>query len=58
MAADRNLKIKGTDINAATIAQPDSGCVWYGGFYGVDMKKARYTGILQFRISIAGRVGF
>jgi alpha-galactosidase len=39
MAADRNLKIKGTNINAATIAQPDSGCVWYDGFYGVDMKK-------------------
>ncbi len=39
-AADKNMKIKGTDISAASIAQPDSGCVWYDGFYGIDMKKA------------------
>lgn len=38
-APERNLPIKGTDIGAASIAQPDSGCVWYDGFYGVDMTK-------------------
>ena len=34
-----NRKIKGTDLFCASISQPDSGCVWYDGFYGVDMKK-------------------
>ena len=34
-----NRKIKGTDLLCASISQPDSGCVWYDGFYGVDMKK-------------------
>ena len=38
-AADRNMTIKGTAIGAASFAQPDSGCVWYDGFYGVDMSK-------------------
>lgn len=38
-ASERNLTIKGTDIPASSISQPDSGCVWYDGFYGVDMKK-------------------
>jgi alpha-galactosidase len=38
-AAERKLTIMGTDIGAASIAQPDSGCEWYDGFYGVDMTK-------------------
>ena len=38
-AAERKLTIMGTDINATSIAQPDSGCEWYDGFYGVDMTK-------------------
>ena len=38
-AADNNVKIKGTEIGAASIAQPDKGCDWYDGFYGVDMTK-------------------
>ncbi len=37
--AEKNLTIKGTNIGAASFAQPDSGCDWYDGFYGVDMKK-------------------
>lgn len=39
MASERNLKIKGTDYTAQSIAQPDKGCDWYDGFYGVDMSK-------------------
>jgi alpha-galactosidase len=31
--------IRGTSLSCESIAQPDSGCVWYDGFYGVDMKK-------------------
>jgi alpha-galactosidase len=38
-ASERNLTIRGTDIPATSIAQPDSGCEWYDGFYGVDMTK-------------------
>jgi hypothetical protein len=38
-AADKNLTVKGTSVSAASIAQPDKGCVWYDGFYGVDMSK-------------------
>ena len=38
-AAEKNLTIKGTDIGAASIAQPDKGCEWYDGFYGIDMAK-------------------
>ena len=38
-AADKNLPIKGTRIGAASISQPGNGCVWYDGFYGVDMSK-------------------
>jgi len=38
-AADKNITIMGTSINAATIAQPDKGCEWYDGFYGVDITK-------------------
>jgi len=38
-ASERNLTIRGTDIPATSIAQPDSGCVWYDGFYGVDMTR-------------------
>lgn len=38
-AADNNMKIKGTEIGAASIAQPDKGCDWYNGFYGIDMNK-------------------
>ena len=34
------MTIEGTNINAATIAQPDKGCEWYDGFYGVDMAKS------------------
>lgn len=35
----RDISIIGTKIKAATIAQPDKGCEWYDGFYGVDMTK-------------------
>jgi alpha-galactosidase len=38
-AADKNMPIKGTSIGARSIAMPDNGCVWYDGFYGVDMSK-------------------
>jgi len=38
-AADNHLKIKGTERDAAAIAQPDKGCEWYDGFYGIDMAK-------------------
>ena len=38
-AHDQNMTIMGTDIGAASIAQPDKGCVWYDGIYGVDMSK-------------------
>ncbi len=38
-AAVENRTIKGTSIGARSIAQPDNGCVWYDGFYGVDMTK-------------------
>jgi hypothetical protein len=38
-ATDKNMTIKGTDIKAASISQPDKGCEWYDGFYGVDMLK-------------------
>lgn len=38
-AADHNMPIKGTDLKASTIAQPENGCEWYDGFYGVDMSK-------------------
>jgi alpha-galactosidase len=37
--AEKNLTIKGTSIGASSIAQPLMGCVWYDGFYGVDMTK-------------------
>ncbi len=44
-------KIKGTDLLCSSIAQPDSGCVWYDGFYGVDMRKpgaqAYYNSVFQ-----------
>ncbi len=48
-AADNNLKIKGTEIGAASIAQPDKGCDWYDGFYGVDMSK---TGAQEYYNSV------
>jgi len=38
-AAEKNLRIKGTDFCEKAIAQPDKGCDWYDGFYGVDMTK-------------------
>ena len=38
-AAEKNMTIKGTSIGAASIAQPDKGCDWYDGFYGIDMSK-------------------
>ena len=38
-AVDQNMTIKGTSIAASTIAQPDKGCEWYDGFYGIDMTK-------------------
>ena len=38
-AAEKNMAIKGTSIGAASIAQPDKGCEWYDGFYGIDMSK-------------------
>jgi alpha-galactosidase len=38
-AADKNMPIKGTSIGASSIALPGQGCVWYDGFYGVDMSR-------------------
>jgi alpha-galactosidase len=38
-ATENNRMIKGTQIACTTIAQPDSGCVWYDGFYGSDSRK-------------------
>lgn len=38
-AADKNMPVKETSVGAASIAQTDKGCVWYEGFYGVDMSK-------------------
>ena len=38
-AAEKNMTIKETSFGAASIAQPDKGCEWYDGFYGVDMSK-------------------
>jgi alpha-galactosidase len=38
-ATQNNRTIKGTNILCSTIAQPDKGCDWYDGFYGVDMSK-------------------
>jgi alpha-galactosidase len=38
-AADNDTKILGSNAKAASISQPDSGCVWYDGYYGIDMKK-------------------
>jgi alpha-galactosidase len=38
-AAAKNLTIKGTNYTTGSIAQPDKGCDWYDGFYGVDMSK-------------------
>lgn len=38
-AAEKNMIIKGTNNGAASIAQPDKGCEWYDGFYGIDMSK-------------------
>lgn len=38
-ASEKNMTIKGTNIGAASIAQPDKGCEWYDGFYGIDLTK-------------------
>jgi len=38
-ASEKNMTIKGTNIGAASIAQPDKGCEWYDGFYGINMTK-------------------
>jgi hypothetical protein len=38
-AAKKNMPVLGTAFAANSIAQPDSGCDWYDGFYGVDMTK-------------------
>jgi hypothetical protein len=38
-ASEKHLKIKGTEIDAASVAQPDKGCVWYDGMYGIDLSK-------------------
>lgn len=38
-ASEKHLRIKGTEIDAASIAQPDKGCVWYDGIYGIDLSK-------------------
>ena len=38
-AAEKNLPIEGTLYKASSIAQPNMGCEWYDGFYGVDMSK-------------------
>jgi hypothetical protein len=39
-AVVKNLPIKGTAIGAKSIGQPNNGCEWYDGIYGVDMTKA------------------
>jgi len=38
-SSEKNFQIKGTACKASTISQPTKGCVWYDGFYGVDMTK-------------------
>jgi hypothetical protein len=38
-AAEKNLPIKKTKVGAASIAQPDKGCEWWDGIYGIDMSK-------------------
>lgn len=38
-AAEKNMKIKGTQLGASSIAQSEKGCDWYDGFYGIDMSK-------------------
>ncbi len=35
----KNMPILGSDQRAQSVGQPDNGCVWYDGFYGVDMTK-------------------
>lgn len=39
-AAEGNLSIRGTNYRVASIAQPNKGCDWYDGFYGLDMSKS------------------
>ncbi len=50
-ATTENRKVMGTDISFTSLAQPDSGCVWYDGFYGLDWKKegaqAYYNSVYQ-----------
>jgi len=38
-AAEKDMPILGSSQKAKSIAQPDKGCDWYDGFYGVDMTK-------------------
>ncbi len=50
-AVDKDMPIKGTNLKAGSIGQPDKGCDWYDGFYGVDMSKpggqAYYNSVFQ-----------
>ncbi len=50
-ATTDNRMIKDTKISFTSLAQPDSGCVWYDGFYGMDWKKegaqAYYNSVYQ-----------
>lgn len=38
-AYEHNTPVKGTGYTARDIADPDSHCEWYRGFYGIDMSK-------------------
>ena len=38
-AYEQDTPIKGTQYTARDIANPDSHCEWYRGFYGIDMSK-------------------
>ena len=38
-AYDQNTPVKGTKYSACDIADTDSRCKWYRGFYGIDMSK-------------------
>ena len=38
-AYEQDTPVKGTEYTARDIADPDSHCEWYRGFYGIDMSK-------------------
>lgn len=54
-AAVHKMPILGTNYEASSIALPDSGCAWYDGFYGIDMKKPGaqeyYNSVFQLHAS-------